>query len=367
MTPPILLVGEAYGESEAKAGVGFIGASGAELIRMLGESGMMNLSPHDRELLHQYYLRGDWHQLNAIWNLHPEIIRTNVFNLHPPRNDLEYFCGPKTTAIEGYPPLLKSKFVRAEFAPQLSRLGDEILQHNPNIIICLGNCALWALAGRVGITKLRGTTLLSTHIVADYKLLPTFHPAAILRQYENRPIVIADLAKAHRESTSPTISRPHREIWIEPSLLDITNFIDTHVLRCRLLSVDIETAGSRITCIGFAPRPDIAIVIPFDDARSAGGSYWPSRQAERSVWDIIRGVLEDGSIPKLFQNGAYDIAFLTRSIGILVKGASEDTMLLHHALQPESLKGLGFLGSVYSNEGAWKHMRGKYETIKRDE
>jgi hypothetical protein len=40
-------------------------------------------------------------------------------------------------------------------------------------------------------------------------------------------------------------------------------------------------------------------------------------------------------------------------------------MLLHHALQPESEKGLGFLGSVYTNEASWKLMR--TSTIKRDQ
>jgi hypothetical protein len=50
---------------------------------------------------------------------------------------------------------------------------------------------------------------------------------------------------------------------------------------------------------------------------------------------------------------------------IKVLGAAEDTMLLSHALHPESLKGLGYLGSVYSSEAAWKHMRKKHETIKR--
>ena len=53
-------------------------------------------------------------------------------------------------------------------------------------------------------------------------------------------------------------------------------------------------------------------------------------------------------------------------MGLRTYGASEDTMLLHHALQPESLKSLGFLGSVYTDEGSWKGMR-KTETIKADE
>ena len=70
---------------------------------------------------------------------------------------------------------------------------------------------------------------------------------------------------------------------------------------------------------------------------------------------------------KIFQNGLYDISFLWRAYGIGVRGAEEDTMLLHHALYPESLKGLGFLGSIYCDEGAWKGMRKGTETIKRED
>jgi DNA polymerase I-like protein with 3'-5' exonuclease and polymerase domains len=83
-------------------------------------------------------------------------------------------------------------------------------------------------------------------------------------------------------------------------------------------------------------------------------------------WRIVRRILENPRTPKLFQNGMYDIAFLWRAYGIKTVNAAEDTMLLQHAIQPEALKGLGYLGSIYSDEGSWKHMRKKDETIKRD-
>lgn len=227
------------------------------------------------------------------------------------------------------------------------------------------------MVGRTGITKLRGTTFLSTHTVSGYKLLPTYHPAAVIRQYELRPTTIADLMKAARESAFPEIRRPAREIWIEPTLDDIERFIHEQIKNVSLgpclLSTDIETSGQRITCIGFSPRPSIGIVIPFDDDRKPDGNYWPTFEAELRCWTLVRGILEDPTIPKLFQNGAYDISFLLRAYGIRVFNAREDTMLLQHALHPESLKGLGYLGSVYTDEGAWKHMRKKHETIKRDE
>lgn len=374
---PILLLAEARGESEARHNSTLCGASGVELLRQLHEAEIIRLSIVDEDLINAYYATNNSARIIDVWNNHPEVARTNVFNIHPPGNDLNYFLGPKATGILGLPTLkvTKSKgttpspggsFVQAQFAPELERLSDEILLHDPNLIICLGNVALWAMAGITGVKKLRGTTFTSSHCVAGYKLLPTYHPAYILRNYDDRPIVIADLAKAKRESAYADIRRPQREIWIEPTLGDIRSFFEQYITQSTLLSVDIETSGDRITCIGFAPDSLHAIVIPFDDPRTEGGNYWADARDEQEAWRLIRRVLHDGTIPKLFQNGAYDIVFLWRSMKTKVLGATEDTMLLHHALQPEALKNLGFLGSIYSDEGSWKDMR-KAKTTKRDD
>lgn len=367
MTRPIVIVGEALGANEARYNHPFIGASGVQLYRMMVEASLITPISADHDLVQRWYSAQDPRATISIWANHPEVHLTNVFNIHPPRNDLAFFCGPKAEGIVGYPALLKSRYVRAEFAPQLDRLCAELLSLDPNIVICLGNTALWALAGRTGITKLRGTTLLSTHTVSGFKLLPTFHPAAILRAYENRPTVVADLMKASREASFPELRRPVRELLIEPTFGDLSSFYFNHILNCSLLSVDIETSGDTITCIGFAPSPDIAIVVPFADPRRSSGNYWPTLGLELAVWDIVRRILVDRSIPKLFQNGAYDISFLWRAYHIPTYGATHDTMLLHHAQQPEALKSLGYLGSIYANDRAWKHYGGKHETIKRDE
>lgn len=366
MNKPILLLGEARGEQEAKINSSFVGPSGIELLRMLNDARLIELTSADREYISDYYRRGDPRAIEAIWRLHSEVYRTNVFNQHPPANRLEWFCGGKSDSIPSYPALLSSKYVRREFESELDRLADEILAVDPNLIICLGNTALWALGGRTGVGKLRGTTMLSSHCVSGFKLLPTYHPSAVLREWANRPTVVMDFVKAAREAEFPEVRRPACEIWIEPTLDDIERFINDYVRGCDLLSVDIETSGSRITCIGFAPSATHAIVIPFDDERSKAGSYWQTIEDERSAWALISSVLTS-PIPKLFQNGLYDIAFLWRAYGIGTRGAAHDTMLLSHSLQPESLKGLGYLGSVYTDHGAWKSEK-KWgpTTIKRD-
>lgn len=363
---PVFLLGEAFGANEARLGRGFVGSSGIELLKMSHEAGLISLTDDDQSLLSRYWQTSRPDFIDQVWINHPEVHRSNVFNLHPPGNKLEAFCGPKEEGIVGYPALLKSKYCRAEFQPQLDRLADEILAINPNLILALGNTPMWALCGATAISKIRGTTRLSTHTVADYKVLPTYHPAAVLRQWELRHTTVADLIKATKELSFPEIRRPAREIWIEPTLEDIDAFTSRYIQHCSILSVDIETAGNAVTCIGFAPSTSVAIVIPFHDSRRKGRSYWASKDDEAMAWNLIRTVLEDRRIKKVFQNGMYDIAFLWRSVGVKVMGATEDTMLLSHALQPESLKGLGYLGSIFSNESAWKTERKGTATIKRD-
>lgn len=362
---PLVLLGEAMGEAEHRLGVGFVGSSGIELLRMLNEAGVLELTDVDHRYLSKFYQSSDNALIDAIWRLHPEVYRTNVFQQHPPGNKLEAFCGPKGEGLPGFGPLLQSKYVRREYAYELERLGDELLSVDPNLVVCLGNTALWALTGAGGITKHRGTTRLSTHTAADFKLLSTFHPAAVLRQWELRPTTIIDLMKAAREREFPEIRRPQRLIWIEPGHEDMERFYDEHIKRSELLSVDIETRRDQITEIGFAPDERHSIVIPFYDSRKKGRNYWPSITDERRALNFIRKVLEDRRIPKLFQNGNFDCAFIWRCWGIRTYGMQEDSMLLHHALQPESLKGLAFLGSIYTDEGAWKQMR-KFTTIKKD-
>lgn len=338
MQNKIFILGEAYGEQEEAEQAPFVGTTGWELTRMLDEAGIR---------------RADCYL-------------SNVFNRRPRANKIEDFCGGKETAIRGYPFLIKGKFVRSEFTPELDRLGDELVDINPNLIIAMGNTAAWALLGRGAISKIRGNTTITTHTVEGFKVLPTYHPAAVFRQWGLRPIVIMDLLKAVREQEYPEIRRPKRTIWIEPTIEDIHVFDQKYLLKAERISVDIETAGNQITCIGFAPTKALSIVIPFYDPRRLGRNYWATKELEKQAWAYIQEVLKRRT-PKIFQNGLYDIAFLWRAYGIKVFGATDDTMLLHHALQPESLKGLQFLGSLYTDEGSWKSMRTKHTTIKKDD
>jgi uracil-DNA glycosylase len=324
----IMLVGEAWGEKEEELGKPFVGPSGFILDGMLAQAGIAR---------RDCYL-------------------TNVFNFRPhPSNDIKNVCGPKTTGISGYPALQQGKYVRAEYAPELLRLGAEIRRERPNLIIALGATASWAILHTSGIKAIRGSVSLApgARFGLDYsvKVLPTYHPAAVARQWNLRPVVIADLDKARRHSGTRDYSRPTRHIWIKPTLEDIAEYEQRYILPASSLTPDIETKQDQITCIGFAPNPTTAIVIPFfgEDGRS----YW-SLGDEVGVWGYVRRWL--AMKPLRFQNGLYDMNFLWAKYGIPCPTAAEDTMLLHHAFQPEMEKGLGFLGSIYTDEPSWKFM-----------
>jgi uracil-DNA glycosylase len=336
--PDIVLLGEAWGEVEERERMAFVGPTGWELNRMLEQAGIAR----------------------------KDCFCTNVFNLRPHGNKIETLCGSLIDRIPGYPALGRGGYVHRKYSRELERLGDELDEVNPNVVVALGNTAAWAMLGKTMISKIRGTVQLSTHTRTGIKVLPTYHPAVIFRQWSARPTTVMDLVKAKREARYPDIVRPKREIWIEPKLEDIYEFNRRHIQSSERVAVDIETAGSCITCIGFAPRKDLAIVIPGIGIRRAGRPYWPSMDAERHVHKAIKDILT-GPVPKIFQNGLYDISFIWRAWGIRTLNAEEDTMLLHHALQPESLKGLGYLGSIYTDEVSWKQMRESKTTIKRDD
>lgn len=337
--PGIMLVGEAFGEEEERQGRPFVGPSGKWLRTWLSQVGIA---------MDECYI-------------------TNVLNLRPkPRNDITNCCGSKAEGIPGYPAVAKAKYMLKEYWPELERLYGEIDRIKPTLIVALGGTASWALLKTSGIKGVRGAPVQSIPINGHrYKVLPTYHPDAVLREWKIKPILISDLHKARNESAFPEIRRPERFIWIEPTLKDLQDFKWNYIIPSPDLSIDIETAADQITCIGFAPTNNVALVVPFMDDSKPGKNYWPTLEEELQAWEWVRDIC---SLNKriVFQNGLFDMHRLWRSYGITVPRAEDDAMLLHHALQPELEKGLEFLGSIYTDEAKWKFMRQRHSFKKED-
>jgi uracil-DNA glycosylase len=352
----IVIIGEAWGRNEAAIGHPFVGASGLYLNRLCEEAGL--IPPGSARQIAPSWSQFRWRRRDEIYN-NAGIFLTNVLNEQPPGNKIEALCIGKYGNL---PPIRAGKYLAPAYLHHLGRLRSEIEQHKPNLILGMGATALWFCLGITAITKMRGAVAPSKY----GKLLPTFHPSYLMQGNQHlRPVVLLDLMKARRESQFPEVRRPERFIYIPEDLDDIA-WAMREIALAERLSVDIETVEDQITCIGFAWSKSHALVIPIWDFSKSDRSYWGHNE-EIQVWHCIRDIL-GMPLPKVFQNGLYDIHFLWRRYGITPSSCEHDTMLLHHALQPEMQKGLGFLGSIYTDEPAWKLMRPRGKgTIKRED
>jgi uracil-DNA glycosylase family 4 len=120
----IVIIGEAAGAREREQKRPFVGASGQELNKLLHSNGL---------------IRSD-------------IYLTNVIKEQPPANDITKFI-----KIDK-----KSTWVSPKAEMYLEILKEELTQCKANIIVPMGNTALWALTGLTGILKWRGSVLESS-------------------------------------------------------------------------------------------------------------------------------------------------------------------------------------------------------------
>jgi len=292
-----------------------------------------------------------------------ECYKTSVLQLRPPGSDLKNCCGSKLLGVPGMPALIKGIYLDTKYTSELDRLYTEIAEVKPNLIIAFGPAASWALLKTAGLKNIRGATAPFKLHDRVYKVFPTYAARQVFQEWKLKPILGADLNKCASESSFPEIVRPARELWLQPTYDDLLRFEKEYILPSPWLSIDIETAGRQITCIGFSPSPEIGLVVPITDDEQKDHSYWRTLDEEIKVWEWISRIC---ALKKrgVGQNFLYDINHLWTNFGVPALCADEDTMLLHHALQPEMQKGLDFLGSIYTNEAKWKFMR-HAETVKR--
>ncbi len=287
----------------------------------------------------------------------------NVFSRQPEGNNLALYGATdpaqqfRELGALAHNPLI---YMDSAHTRELTRLYTEIAACQPNVVVALGNTATWSLGLGLGISALRGSvhTTSISGLDRPLKVVPTL--LSFLQQWDHRVIVMADLQKAANESLSPDFAFDNSELWIAPTLDDLATFDRDFMAPATVCAADIETRRGQITCISFAPRGDISLVIPFW-AEGETPSYWRTAAAEALAWGYVRKWMERPDLTKVFQNGLYDLQYLQSYCR--PAACTEDTMLMHHSLYSELNKGLGFLGSVYANVQSWKKMR----TFKKEE
>ena len=304
----ILIVGEAPSHKEIQEGRPFVGDSGQELDKLLGAA-----------------------------NIHrPDCYITNAC-LEQVKGDKDpfFFQNGKPSTI---------------FMAGIVQLYKDLQEIKPNVVITLGNYAQYALLGMSkGILKTRGSIFWSQ--TANVKVVPTLHPAALLRgrpddeknlqggMYKYRNPVIWDLQKAKVQSTFPEYTPRHRHLIIDPTGEEYDRCV-ARLLEAPRLVFDIESWGhTRLACIGFSDGdPEWAVTF--------------STESGRNHIPLFKALLES-DVPKYGQNLMYDTTMLDQN-GIFTKNVVFDTMIAQHALLPDLPKSLEFMTSIYTDMPYYK-------------
>ena len=116
-----------------------------------------------------------------------------------------------------------------------------------------------------------------------------------------------------------------------------------------LFCFDLETTGfdmfgDRIVGLSLAIREHEAWYVPFGH----NADVRPRNDIEAEYASILRPIFESEKIAKVGQNMKFDTLFL-RALGIAVKGAKYDTMVMHYLLDAESRHGMNALAERYLN------------------
>jgi DNA polymerase I-like protein with 3'-5' exonuclease and polymerase domains/uracil-DNA glycosylase len=334
-----MIVGEAPGEEEERYGKPFIGYSGKLLDEMLGSVGIA---------------RG-------------ECFVTNVCRVRPPGNEIGLYLwdgiyrsprGGKPTKAEenlrkhgldpSLYPILRDRSVHPYLAEGFKELCEEIKNVKPNIILALGNVSLWALTGNWGILKWRGSMLVSD-LPGSPRVVPSIHPAAILRDWRLKYIGTHDLRRVASLRDGAAYPRPAWRFQVRPTYPQVCDVLWN--LFCRLcfherlrISVDLETKAGHIACLGLSWTLLDGICIPFQCVSRRSG-YW-TEDEEAWICFLLYRILTHKNVEVVGQNIIYDCQYFFRWLHF-IPCVAQDTMIAQHSLFSDSPKNLGFLASMY--------------------
>ena len=150
---------------------------------------------------------------------------------------------------------------------------------------------------------------------------------------------------ANSFDTIATVEHKYTTIYTAEELRRVVAEIATAAHFC----FDLETTGfdmfgDRIVGLSLATKAHEAWYVPFGH----NADVRPRNDIEAEYASILRPLFENESIAKVGQNMKFDILFL-RALGIEVKGAKWDTMLMHYLLDAESRHGMDALAERYLN------------------
>lgn len=187
------------------------------------------------------------------------------------------------------------------------------------------------------------------------KLLPTIHPAFVLRSPKWRETLQGDMARAIRFFRGD-LQPLQFKLKTVPTPEELEAFLFTSQ---PFFAWDVETDGrepinARLRCFGVSTQTE-AMVVPFLSRDGHTRFYTP--QVELELKALLKRWLEDPGIRKVGHNaGAYDRIVARHQLHADYFG-DIDTILLHQYVETELPHGLGHVASRYLDVKAWKSDR----------
>ena len=304
----IAVIGEAPGKDEIEQGEPFVGQSGRLLNQLLSNVGLVRQA----------------------------LFIGNVCQHRPPNNDIEEF-----------------QWGGQEVQSGLNNLFCDLEQFKPNLCLLLGSTALRAFKDEeASLTYYRGSVFRGH---GGYKCLATYHPAAILRQYDWLQVLALDLQRAAQEGRHTNIVVPERYLLVPPPSFEwVIERLFEIELRETPISIDIEGGTTGMHCISIATSATHSFIIPFSTTN--GFSYWSEYEEDR-IWASLSRVLANPKVPKILQNSLYDNFVLSYTYQCPIVNVRDDTMFKHWECYCELPKSLGFMASIYTSQPPWKDDR----------
>ena len=330
-TAKIMLVGEFPGEQELAKGAPFAGSQGFELGKMLMEAGIFKDS----------------------------CFSTMVVRNRVRANNIDNLMASTKSRITSEHTLFQGKYVTKQVLDGVAALKKEIELVKPNVIVALGNLALWALTGEWGVNKWRSSEMNSI-LVPGQKVIPTIHPGIINVQWKWRTLAVHDFKRVKRESEYPEIINVNYDFVIDVDYSRVQEYLYSLWHSAKLegkgykVSVDIETRAGHISRIALASSSSKAISIPFMYAGNSEGLYTLREEAEIiiSIWVLFQECTIIG------QNFNYDAQYILRHWCFQAPHTVQDTMIKHHSLFSNMEKNLSYLSAMYCQHHLhWKDDR----------
>lgn len=344
---PLLIVGEFPSADDEWKLSPFAGHSGEELTRML-------------------------HEANII---RTEARITHVCQYRPPRSDFAAFfeTSKSKAALKGLPHNWAGRYFSDEIAEGRENLLHTIRETKPQVILALGEAALWALTGQSGLTSWRGSLLdLHPDLVEACEckptIIPSFTPSAVQRMWEWRALAVRDFRRVSAYLESPEqYQYPSYTFAIRPTLsgvMQTLEYLFREVGRGELrIACDIETIARHIACVGLAWNSTEALCIPFMD--KGGVPYW-NFDEEVAVYAKLKSLLTHPNCYVVGQNFNYDAQHFAKHFGYK-PNLRFDTMLAQHLLFPGLSKSLDFISSMYCHyHRYWKDELKEYHKMPDD-